>query len=199
MALQRINHSTGFVLVQDDELEEWSFRVHPDGVVQILGNFGYVGVVPEVELNPPPNLGTVHTVAYTEFNDDVATGLRVLIDQHTERYSQCQLYVAGEAPRELVDWVSAGAPAPVVVLEDDEPEDEPVDEGPSQVDEVLKSGVLPGAEESIYETDHVTEPVFEGEVGEGPGEEVAEFDPTLADDNYTDVEDVAEAPPEEEL
>jgi hypothetical protein len=150
-AMQRINHSTGFVLVHDEDHEHWSFRARPDGVVEVLGNLGYVGPVPDVTDNPPPNYGAVHTIAYTEFNDDVAHGLRKVIVQHLERYGECSIYLGdgGEHPRELRNWASAGAPDPYSELEgtDDLTEDdvpaEPGTEGPSEVQEVLESGVLP--------------------------------------------------------
>lgn len=125
MALQRIDYSVGFVVTLDDESEEWSFRVHPNGTVEVLGDWDYRGPLPQVSDNPPPNDNAVHTLAISEWSDAVQHGLWYAVTKHRERFGgECSVYVADGAPRELVDWVAAGCPD-VPPEPEPEPEVEP--------------------------------------------------------------------------
>lgn len=117
MTLHDMEHSTGLALAQvvntgEEGTSEYSFRVTLDGQVTELAGWGKAGPLPTFPhpVNVPPNPLRVHTVAVEDDSEGTRRGVRDLIDQHLEKYGECQVYPGAGLGRDLINWCRYGCP-----------------------------------------------------------------------------------------
>lgn len=122
MALHKITHSQGFVVIsaRDGVLPpELSFRVVSGHRVPLAG-WTHAGYVPEIPINPPGNPRNVLTVGLADNSPETFNALRDLIGEHQGRFSECMVWLAPGASRDLRRWVTVGCPP----LPEGEPDEE---------------------------------------------------------------------------